>query len=142
MSTVEPAVAAVATAVMIVSPGAGTFKTYRSMSLVSVAANVRAFRPTWYVVSDARNPSESVRYVWNVPGTAELSTTVRSRLTDWRKRYQSAPCLTSRGSASNARAGFANSRKLRLVPGNGRDVSRLMRAGEISVGSYSFRRIA
>ena len=82
-----------------------------------------------------------MRNVWNVPGTSELTTTVRSRVVDCRKWYRSAPCFTSRGSGSNDSAGFRNSSTLRIVPGKGRDASRSMSVGDVSFGSYRSRRM-
>ena len=64
-----------------------------------------------------------------------------SRVLVCRNRYQSAPCDTSRGSGSNARAGLRNNRASSTVPGNGFDVSRSINVGAMSLGSYKSRRI-
>src|SRR2546428_13868107 len=123
-----------ASATMVESPARSSGENALPRQSCEPGPSVQALDPMKYLVP--LYPSESLRYVRNVPFTSgALSTIVRSRVVDCWKRYQSAPLVTPRGSSSNASAGFRNRKTLRNVPGNGRDASRVIRVGDVSLGS-------
>src|SRR3989442_1519964 len=106
----------------------GTFQTFLPDQLTFQASDT-----IYHIGPDSWKVSWSVRNVWNVPGTGELRTMERSRCVSCRRRYQSAPCNTSRGNGSNANPGVRNNRGASTVPGNGL-ASRAIRAGADSLG--------